>query len=114
MSLLPLPQAGRGQISNTLPRLQRHEPLTWDFRFVECRAERGRRRVNRFIRQLERAVMMGQRLLRAAIAERFDRVGWVHVLIAHEPARLIGPDRQDREPQRAVRVGDAAKMLASP
>ena len=56
--------------------------------------------------------MMRQRLLRAAIGQRLHRVRRVHVLVAHEPARLIGADRQDRQPQRAMGFGDASKMLA--
>ena len=38
--------------------------------------------------------MMRQRGLRAAIGQRFHRVRRIHVLVAHEPARLIGADRE--------------------
>src|SRR5258708_10863639 len=57
---------------------------------------------------------MRQRLRRAAIGECFYRVRRVHVLVAHEPARLIGADRQYREPQWTVGLGDTPKMLALP
>ncbi len=56
--------------------------------------------------------MMRQRQLGAAIGQRLHRVRRIHVLILHEPARLIGADRQYRQPQRPVLFGDAAKMLA--
>ena len=56
--------------------------------------------------------MMRQCLRRAAIGERLHRVFRIHVLVAHEPARLIGADRQDREPQRSVCFGDAAEMAS--
>ena len=74
--------------------------------------QRDRRRIDRLVRELERAVMMGERLRRPAIRERFHRVKRIHVLVLHEPARLIGADRQDREPQWTMRLGDAAEMSA--
>src|SRR5262245_17247166 len=46
--------------------------------------------------------MMSKRERGTAIAERLHRVGRVHVLIAHEPARLVMADRQDGEPERPV------------
>ena len=70
------------------------------------------RRVDGFVGQLKRAVMMGERLLGAAVGQRHDGIGWVHVLIAHEPARLIGADGQDRQAKRAVRLRDVTEMLA--
>ena len=33
-------------------------------------------------------------------------------MVAHEPARLVGADRQDREPERAVAVARVAEMMA--
>src|ERR1700687_5443666 len=73
---------------------------------------RDERRVDRFIGELKRAVMMRQRLPCAAIGQRLYRVGRVQVLVPHEPARLIGADWEDRQPQRTMRLRDAAKMLA--
>ena len=46
-----------------LPRLQRREPLRRNLRFLERLIQRHHRRVDRLIGQLERAVMMRQRLL---------------------------------------------------
>ena len=56
--------------------------------------------------------MMRQRLLGAAIGQRLRGIRRIHVLVLHEPARLIGPDGEDRQPQRAVFLGHAPKMLA--
>ena len=56
--------------------------------------------------------MMRQRLLRAAIGQSLHRIGRVHVLVPHEPARLIGADRQDRQSKRTVGLRDAAEMRA--
>ena len=33
-------------------------------------------------------------------------------MVAHEPARLIGADRQDREPERTVPIPGVAEMLS--
>src|SRR6476661_641764 len=95
-----------------LPRLERHKALVRNLRLVECRMQGLDRRVDCFIRQLKRAVMMRERPLGAAIGKRLDRIGRIHVLILHKPSRLIGANRQDREPQRAVCLTDAAEMLA--
>ena len=56
--------------------------------------------------------MMRQRLLGAAIGQRLDRIRRVHVLILHEPARFIGPNWEDRQPQWAMRLRHATEMLA--
>ena len=69
-------------------------------------------RVDRLIGELERAVVMAERELGAAITESLHGFGRVHVLVAHEPARLVGADRQDREPERAVAVARGAEMVA--
>ncbi len=69
--------------------------------------ERDKRRIDRFVGELERAVMVSERELGAAIDERLHRLGRVHVLIAHEPARLVGADRQDGELERPVALARA-------
>jgi len=48
---------------------------------------------------------MGEGDLGAAITERLHRLLRIHVLIAHEPARLIGADRQDAGEKLAVTLG---------
>ena len=55
---------------------------------------------------------MRKRLLGPAIGQRLHGIGRIHVLIAHEPARLIGADGQDRQAKRAVRLRDVTEMLA--
>jgi len=49
--------------------------------------KRGERSIDRFIGQLERAVMVGERNLCAAIDQCLHRLGRIHVLVAHEPTR---------------------------
>src|SRR6266550_9507344 len=95
-----------------MPRLERAKTLARNFRLIQRRAQRDDRRLDRFIRQLKGAVVMRQRRLRAAIGQRFHGIRRVHVLVAHEPARLIGADRQDRQPQWAMRFGNTTEMLA--
>ncbi len=46
------------------------------------------------------AVMVRERERRTAIGERFHCVFRIHVLVAHEPARLIGADGEDRRAQQ--------------
>jgi hypothetical protein len=53
-----------------LPRLQGHKFFPRNLGFIERLAQRGDRRVNRFVGELEGAVVIGQRLLRAAIGQR--------------------------------------------
>jgi hypothetical protein len=75
--------------------------------------ERARGRVDRVVCQGEGAMVMRERELGSAVAERLHRLGGIHVLITHEPARLIGADRQDRQPERAVpfpRVAEVASF----
>src|SRR2546426_12576811 len=85
-----------------LPGLERAEALGGDAAVVERGGERRARRVDRLIGELERAVMVRERELGAAFDERLHRLLRVHVLVAHEPARLVGADRQDGEAERAV------------
>ena len=56
--------------------------------------------------------MMGERERGAAIPERPHRFLRIHVLVAHEPARLIGADRQDGEAERAVALARLAEPRA--
>src|ERR1700730_2519315 len=95
-----------------LPRLECDKFFARNLCLIERLVQRHHRCVDRFIGQWIGAVMMRERLRRAAIGQRFYRVRRVHVLILHEPARLIGTDRQDCEPQWTMRLRDTAKMLA--
>ena len=56
--------------------------------------------------------MVAERGFGAAIDECLHRLGRIHVLIAHEPARLIGADRQQSELERAVTFACFAKRAA--
>ena len=56
--------------------------------------------------------MMGKRELGAAIREGHHRFLRIHVLVAHEPARLIGSDRQDGEAERAIALARLAEPYA--
>src|SRR5882672_7413672 len=95
-----------------LPRLQRHKTLARNLRLLKRRMQRDDRRVDRLVGELKGAVVMRQRLLRAAIGQRLHGVCRVHMLVSHEPARLIGADGKDRQPQWTMRLSDAAEMLA--
>ena len=70
------------------------------------------RRVDRLVGELERPVMMRERKVRAAVLQRLHRLLRIHVLVAHEPARLVGADRQDGEPERAVFFARGTEMMA--
>jgi hypothetical protein len=56
--------------------------------------------------------MMGEGEFRPAIGKCPHRLLWVHVLVAHEPARLIGADRQDGEAEWAVALARLAESQA--
>src|SRR5580704_5838006 len=71
--------------------------------------KREGRRIDRFVGELERAVMVRQRQLGAAIAIGLYRLLRVHVLVAHKPARLVSADRQNGELERPVALAGAAK-----
>jgi hypothetical protein len=62
--------------------------------------------------QSAETLVMGERSLRSAIDERLHRLGRVHVLIAHEPARLVGADRENGEPERPVTLARAVEVFA--
>ena len=53
--------------------------------------------------------MVAEREL-CAIDERLHRLSRIHVLIAHEPARLVGPNWQNGEPDRVMNSGQ--RLLA--
>src|SRR5260370_8279613 len=95
-----------------LSRLERDKTLARNLRFIERRTQRNHRRVDCLVGQLKRAVMMRQRLPGAAIGQSLYRIRRIHVLILHEPARLIGADWEDRQPQRTMRVRHATEMPA--
>ena len=56
--------------------------------------------------------MVSERKLCAAIDKRLHRLGRIHMLVAHEPARLVGPDRQNGELEWPVAIARAAEMPA--
>jgi hypothetical protein len=56
--------------------------------------------------------MVGDREFGVAIHESLHRFSRIHVLVAHEPARLVGADRQNGEPQRSVALARAAEISA--
>src|SRR5215470_954474 len=93
-----------------LPRSQDPELLRRDAGTGNCFRKREPRRVDRFVGQLKCSVMMRKRKLGAAVAECLDGLVGIHVLLAHEPAWLIGTDGEDREPDRAVLLLDTAEM----
>ena len=95
-----------------LPRAQRAESPGRNPGRVERIGERMQRCIDRFIGELECAVVAGERRLGAAIDQCLHGLGGVHVLLAHEPARLVRPDRQDCEPGWSVTVAHAAEMSA--
>src|SRR5947208_173030 len=74
--------------------------------------ERALRRIDRLIGELERAVVMTERELGAASLKRPNRLRRIHVLVAHEPARLVGTDRKYGEAERAIAVARGAEMVA--
>jgi hypothetical protein len=53
--------------------------------------------------------MMADGMVCAQQAIPINRLGGVLVLVGHEPARVIGPDRQDGEADRAMPIAGAAK-----
>ena len=61
-----------------------------------------------FVGELEGAPVMAERLLGAQEAHHFDRLLRVHVVVAHEPARLIGADRQQSEAEGPVLLPELA------
>ena len=58
--------------------------------------------------------MVAEPELCAAIDERLHRLSRIHVLIAHEPARLVGPDWQNGEPEGSVVLASPRKCRPSP
>src|SRR5690348_1728233 len=54
------------------------------------------RLVDTFVGEAKAAVMAAQAEVRAELEVRAHRVCRVHVLLAHEPARLVTADRQER------------------
>src|SRR5258705_210605 len=92
------PACGRGKkkASLQLPHLsgpQRAETLRRNFGSLQGLGEREERGIERLVGQLEGAVMVAEPDLCAAIDQRLHRLGGIHVLVAHEPARLVGSDR---------------------
>jgi hypothetical protein len=78
----------------------------------ERRGEVSGRLIVALVRETERTPVMTDRLPRTAQAEGFDGLGRVHVLVFHEPARRVGPDGQQRQPQPRMRPGHLAEGVA--
>src|SRR6266446_520551 len=101
----PASGGGEKKASLQLPHLsgpQRAEALRRNFGSPQGLGEREERGIERLVGQLEGAVMVGERDFGAAIDQRLHGLGWVHVLVAHEPARLVGSDRQNSQSDRSV------------
>src|SRR5580692_10834708 len=88
------------------------EALGRNARSLQGFGKRGERRIDRFVGELERAVMVRERQLGAAIDKGLHRLHRIHVLVAHKPARLVGADRQDGELERPMTRTGAAKQPA--
>src|SRR6516162_7421271 len=93
-----------------LPRSQRAETLGRDSCCLKGFGERTERRVDCFISQLECAVVVSERKLRATIDQRPYCLGRVHVVVAHEPPGLVGTDRQDGKPKRPITFASTAEI----
>jgi hypothetical protein len=72
--------------------------------------EVARRLVERLVGELERAPVDAERRARAQVAVREHRLVRVHVLELHEPARLVGADRQQGEVEAAARGEARARV----
>src|SRR3954462_12901102 len=95
-----------------LPRLEQPELVRLYPGIDARRFQRLDRRVDRLVSQLECAVVMAERELRTTHLKRLHGLGRIHVHVAHEPARLIGADRQYGEAEGAVAVTCVAEMRA--
>src|SRR5690349_20772408 len=63
----------------------------------------------RFVRELKRAPVKPERLARAAVDHCLHGFVWIHVLVLHEPARLVGADWKKREIDRRVSLFEISK-----
>ena len=66
-----------------LPRLQRHEPFARNLRFIQRCVERGQRRVDCLIGELEGAMMMREGLLKENIDG--EALAWAHSRLVNRP-----------------------------
>ncbi len=82
-----------------------------------CRVERGKkpvaRLVDRLVGELERAPVVAGGKGGIAELHAFHRFVRVLVLRLHEPARLVGADRQDGEAEAAMLFGHRAIVAAA-
>ena len=74
--------------------------------------ELARRLVERFVGQLEGAPVHADRALRAEVEVDAHRLGRIDVLLLHEPARLVGADRNQRDVEAAAGRGGLARREA--
>src|SRR5215210_3261082 len=77
-----------------LPRLQRPETLGRDVLRGERRRKIVKRLLNTLVGEAERAPVVAEPLLRAGVQKGAHGLFRVHVLRAHKPTWLVGPDRQ--------------------
>src|SRR5262245_59125161 len=71
------------------------EALAGDGAVRKRGGEVGRRLLDGLVGETERAPVVAERTACPAQLQRFDRLLRVHVVVAHEPARLVGADRQE-------------------
>ena len=75
---------------------------------ASCDREGARRLVERFVGEREGAPVDADRASGGEVEMDLHRLGRVDVLLLHEPARLVGADRQQRQVEAAVRRSLAA------
>jgi hypothetical protein len=102
---------GSGPDFPHLPRLEHPESCE---RYVGVRKRVGQLalgRVDGLVGELKRSVVVRKRQLGSGIPEGHNGFLRVHVLLAHEPPRLVGPDREHSQPDGSVPLR-AAEMPA--
>src|SRR5262245_25540726 len=95
-----------------LPRPQRAKALCRNFGSLQRFRQRQKRRIGRLVGELEGAIVMAECALGPAIDEGLHGFRRIHVLIGHEPARLVRADRQQRQPQWAAALARFVEMAA--
>src|SRR5207247_5492809 len=85
-------------------------PAAWKPGRLPCGARADRRFVHRLICELERPPMDRHHHARVQRPERRHRFFRVHVEVAHEPARLVRPDRHQGNIERTVALADGSEL----
>jgi hypothetical protein len=109
---VPLPKLPSARRMPHLPGLQCAEALGRNAGQFQRIGERNERRIDRFVGELKGAIVAGKSRFGAAIEQRLHGLGGIHMHIPHEPARFIGPDRQDCELEWPVAVPRAMEICA--